>query len=164
MGTRVDPDLAATKASEIVVAFLNSTSIAPDDLPRLVSQVRDALSSEMTPTSVQPGGATHPDIEATPLRSASRPTPAVPVEQSVTPDALISLEDGQRFRSLRRHLMAKYGMTPEAYRQKWDLPPDYPMVAPSYAAARSEVAKRNGLGKVTARTKARKRSGLTATS
>lgn len=157
MGTRVDPDLAATKASEIVVAFLNSTTIAPDDLPRLVSRVRDALSSEAAPTGFKPAAEARTETDAAPVEEAARPTPAVPVEQSVTPDAIISLEDGQRFRSLRRHLMAKYGMTPDAYRQKWGLPPDYPMVAPSYAAERSEVAKRSGLGKAAPRAKARKR-------
>ncbi|MDP3512690.1 MAG: MucR family transcriptional regulator [Polynucleobacter sp.] len=77
---------------------------------------------------------------------ASDPIPAVPVNESVHMEYLISLEDGKHYRSLRRHLMAKYGMTPEAYREKWGLPSSYPMVAPSYAMQRSEVAKRSGLG------------------
>jgi len=72
--------------------------------------------------------------------------PAVPVESSINPDFIYSLEDGKPYRSLRRHLMAKYGMTPDDYRRKWSLPADYPMVAPSFAKQRSEVAKRSGLG------------------
>lgn len=73
--------------------------------------------------------------------------PAVDIEESVTPEYIVSLEDGQKFRSLRRHLMAKYGMTPDDYRQKWNLPADYPMVAPNYAQSRSQIAKRIGLGR-----------------
>jgi predicted transcriptional regulator len=70
----------------------------------------------------------------------------VPIKKSITPDYLISLEDGSRYKSLRRHLTTKYGMTPDEYRAKWGLPKDYPMVAPNYAKARSELAKASGLG------------------
>ena len=73
--------------------------------------------------------------------------PAVPIKKSVTPDYIISLEDGRKFKSLKRHLMTSYGMTPDEYRAKWNLPSDYPMVAPSYSATRSELAKTIGLGR-----------------
>ncbi|MET0258757.1 MAG: MucR family transcriptional regulator, partial [Methylobacterium sp.] len=77
---------------------------------------------------------------------AEKPRPAVSVRKSVTDDYVVCLEDGKRFKSLKRHLMTHYDLTPEAYREKWDLPADYPMVAPSYAAARSRLAKQMGLG------------------
>ena len=72
--------------------------------------------------------------------------PAVPVKKSIHPDYLVCLEDGKRFKSLRRHLRTQYNMTPEQYRDKWNLPPDYPMVAPNYAVTRSQLAKKMGLG------------------
>jgi predicted transcriptional regulator len=76
-----------------------------------------------------------------------KPVPAVPIKSSITQDYLISLEDGKKFRSLKRALAARYGLTPQEYRAKWGLPADYPMVAPGYAAARSELAKQMGLGR-----------------
>jgi predicted transcriptional regulator len=78
--------------------------------------------------------------------AAEKPKPPVPVRKSVQNDYIICLEDGQKFKSLKRHLMTHYGMTPEEYREKWDLPADYPMVAPAYAEARSRLAKEMGLG------------------
>lgn len=78
-----------------------------------------------------------------------RPKPAVPVRRSVTPDYIVCLEDGKKLKMLKRHLRANYGMTPEEYRAKWNLPPDYPMVAPNYAKQRSEFAKKIGLGRKT---------------
>ena len=79
--------------------------------------------------------------------STSEPTkPAVPVKRSVTPEYIVCLEDGKKFKSLKRHLRTQYNMTPEQYREKWGLPPDYPMVAPNYAQARSALAKQMGLG------------------
>ena len=83
-------------------------------------------------------------IEGTP---AELPEPAVPIKKSVTPDYIVSLEDGRKFKSLKRHLQGTYGMTPDEYRAKWGLPRDYPMVAPNYAKARSDLAKRMGLGR-----------------
>ena len=83
-------------------------------------------------------GALHEVVEA--------PTPAVSIKKSITPDFIICLEDGKKFKSLKRHLRTKYDMSPEEYRAKWGLPADYPMVAPNYAAARSELAKAMGLG------------------
>jgi len=75
-------------------------------------------------------------------------TPAVPVKKSITPDYIVCLEDGKKLKMLKRHLMSTYGMTPEQYRAKWDLPRDYPMVAPNYAKVRSDLAKKIGLGKI----------------
>src|SRR5260221_552361 len=85
-----------------------------------------------------PSGHTGPQSDPT--------KPAISVKRSITPDHIVCLEDGKKFKSLKRHLRTQYNMTPEAYREKWDLPPDYPMVAPNYAAARSHLAKQMGLG------------------
>ena len=84
----------------------------------------------------------HGNVEA----PAEAPKPAVPIRKSVTPDYIICLEDGKKFKSLKRHLRTQYNITPEQYREKWGLPPDYPMVAPNYAKARSQLAKDMGLG------------------
>jgi len=78
--------------------------------------------------------------------AAEVPKPAISLKRSVTPEFIVCLEDGKKFKSLKRHLRTQYNMTPEQYREKWSLPPDYPMVAPNYAAARSELAKQMGLG------------------
>lgn len=132
-------------ATDIVVAFLGSRSVDPAELPILVKKVRAALADDADEggavASALEGAATEKAAPAEPL------TPAVPIEDSITPEFLISLEDGKPYRTLRRHLMAKYGMTPEAYRAKWNLPADYPMAAPGFAEARSQIAHRIGLGK-----------------
>ncbi|MBP7705091.1 MAG: MucR family transcriptional regulator [Caulobacter sp.] len=118
--------------TEIVAAYVRRNNLAPSDLPRLIETVHATLGEIATgKTATQ---------EAAPLK------PAVPIRRSVTPDYLISLEDGQRYKSLKRHLSTKYGMTPDEYRAKWGLPKDYPMVAPNYAATRSALAKASGLG------------------
>ncbi len=141
MTERVDPAAAMRMATDIVIAFLGLSAIEPERLPQLVKEVRAALTDEGAPL------AASAPVEAAPAAEAkSSLKPAVPIDKSVFPDLLISLEDGKAYRSLRRHLMTKYGLTPDAYRQKWGLPPDYPMVAPDYARDRSEVAKRIGLG------------------
>ena len=101
------------------------------DLPGLISEVHTALMKVG-------GGAIEIPTEA--------PKPAVPLKKSVTPDYIVCLEDGKKFKSLKRHLRTQYNMTPEQYREKWGLPVDYPMVAPNYAKARSELAKEMGLG------------------
>jgi predicted transcriptional regulator len=117
-------------AADIVSAYVTKNSVPTSDLPRLISEVHGALT-----------GLTKPQTpEAVPL------APAVSVKKSITPDYIICLEDGKRFKSLKRHLRTQYDMTPEQYRSKWSLPTDYPMVAPNYAAARSELAKSMGLG------------------
>ena len=130
-------ELLIELTAEIVAAYVSNNSVAANDLPNVISQVHAAL-----------GGATTP-VEET----VEKPKPAVPVRRSIQSDYLICLEDGQKFKSLKRHLMTHYGLTPEQYREKWDLPADYPMVAPSYAEARSRLAKEMGLGQKRKRSK-----------
>lgn len=115
----------------IVSAYVSNNSVAAGEIPNLINQVHGAL---MRVSSGQP------EAPAEPLR------PAVPVKRSVHPDYIVCLEDGKKFKSLKRHLRTQYDITPEQYREKWSLPPDYPMVAPNYAAARSQLAKQMGLG------------------
>ena len=117
--------------AEIVAAYVENNTIAMGDLPGLIQGVHRAL------ISVSAG---QDAVEAAPKE------PAVPVRRSITPDHLVCLEDGRKFKSLKRHLRTKYNMSPEDYRAKWGLAKDYPMVAPNYAKARSELAKQMGLG------------------
>ena len=117
--------------AEVVAAYVSNNSLPVAELPALVSDVYGALGRTSAPVQ-QP--------------QAEKPKPAVPVKKSVTDDYIICLEDGKKFKSLKRHLMTHYNLTPEEYREKWDLPADYPMVAPNYAAARSRLAKQMGLG------------------
>ena len=118
-------------AADIVSAYVSNNSVPSGELPSLISDVHLAL--------VKVGGNAG---EA----PAEAPKPAVSVKKSITPDYIVCLEDGKKFKSLKRHLRTQYSMTPEQYREKWDLPADYPMVAPNYAAARSQLAKQMGLG------------------
>src|SRR5215211_7069028 len=118
-------------AAEIVAAFVTNNSVTTSDMPALIVSVHAALQN------VANGGA---------QKTPEPLTPAVPIKKSITPDFLISLEDGRRYKSLKRHLRTSYDMTPEQYRAKWGLPSDYPMVAPNYAKARSQLAKTMGLG------------------
>ncbi len=128
MGTSNPIELAA----EIVAAFVSNNSVPTSELSTLIQAVHTAV------TGLADGGeSAPPQVEAK--------APAVSVRKSVTPDYLICLDDGKQFKSLRRHL-AGLGMTPEQYRAKWKLPADYPMVAPNYAAQRSALAKKIGLG------------------
>src|SRR3954470_17453749 len=117
--------------AEIVSAFVSNNSVAAGDIPALINQVHSAL------LRVSAGGKETP---AAPLK------PVVSVKKSITPDYLVCVEDGKKFKSLKRHLRTQYSMTPEQYREKWGLPADYPMVAPNYAVARSKLAKEMGLG------------------
>lgn len=117
--------------ASIVSAYVTKNSVPMANLAGLVSSVHQSL--QKLSVAAEP--------EPLPV------TPAVPVKKSVTPDYIISLEDGRKFKSLKRHLATHYGMTPEQYRAKWSLPADYPMVAPNYAATRSELAKTMGLGR-----------------
>jgi len=117
--------------ADIVSAYVGNNSVSAVDLPNLIQSVHRALAG--VSTNAEP-------IEAAPKE------PAVPVRKSITPDYLICLEDGRKFKSLKRHLRTKYNMSPEEYRAKWGLPKDYPMVAPNYAKARSDLAKQMGLG------------------
>jgi predicted transcriptional regulator len=118
-------------AADIVAAFVSNNSVPAADLPSLITSVHSALGG------LGRGAATE---QAEPL------TPAVPIKKSIMPDYLVCLEDGKKFKSLKRHLRTRYGLSPEDYRARWNLPHDYPMVAPNYAAARSELAKTMGLG------------------
>jgi predicted transcriptional regulator len=117
--------------AEIVSAYVSNNPVPAADMPGLINQVHTAL------TRISAG---HADAQPEPLK------PAVSVKKSITPDYIVCLEDGKKFKSLKRHLRTQYNMTPEQYRDKWGLPPDYPMVAPNYAAARSQLAKQMGLG------------------
>ena len=126
-----------TLTTEIVSAYVSHNSISLADLPGLISKVYGALRELVAPSAVP---------ESAPAQTA---VPAVSIRKSITPDYLICLDDGRRLKSLKRHL-AQLGMTPEQYRAKWKLPPDYPMVAPNYSATRAALAKANGLGRTAA--------------
>ena len=117
--------------AEIVSAYVSNNKLVAADLPSLIEETFDAL-HQAASKSVQP------------LKEDLKP--AVPSKKSVTPDYIICLEDGKKFKSLRRHLRIHYGLTPDEYREKWGLPYDYPMVAPNYAKKRSALAKKIGLG------------------
>lgn len=117
--------------AEVVSAYVGNNSIASSALPEVISSVYGAFKALMAPA---------------PAPEAERPVPAISVKKSVTPDYLISLEDGRRYKSLKRHLGGR-GLSPEQYRTKWGLPADYPMVASNYAKQRSELARSMGLGR-----------------
>ena len=126
------PELLAMTA-QIVAAYAGRNDVAATDLPALIDKVYGCLTRQ---------AAEEPAAEPAPPRKA-----AIPINRSVTPDYLVCLEDGKRLKMLKRHLRAAYGLTPEEYRAKWGLPPDYPMVAPNYAKERSAFAKKIGLGR-----------------
>ena len=119
--------------ADIVSAYVTNNTLPAEALPDLIEHVYKSVDGLSRPDDAEPTG---PKTE-----------PAVSIVDSLTDDYLICLEDGQQFQSLKRHLRVKYNMTPEAYREKWGLPRDYPMVAPNYAKRRSELAKKTGLGK-----------------
>ncbi|MDB3952844.1 MucR family transcriptional regulator [Alphaproteobacteria bacterium] len=116
--------------SEITSAHVSNNTVALSDLPGLIEQIYKTLAI----IGGVDGGA------------SDRPTPAVPVKKSITPDYIVCLEDGKKLKMLKRHLKTAYNMTPEEYRERWGLSPDYPMVAPNYAKQRSRLAKEIGLG------------------
>jgi predicted transcriptional regulator len=118
--------------ANIVSAYVSNNTVSSGEIPALIGQVYAAL------MRVSNGGQLATPAE--PLK------PAVPVKRSITAEHIVCLEDGKKFKSLKRHLRTQYDMTPDQYRAKWGLPPDYPMVAPNYAAARSQLAKQMGLG------------------
>lgn len=118
-------------AADIVSAYVGANQVQPQEIPNLIRTVYAALREV----------SGKPTLAAEPVQE-----PAIAVKKSVTPDFIICLEDGKKFKSLKRHLRTRYGMTPEEYRLKWNLPHDYPMVAPNYAKARSDLAKKMGLG------------------
>jgi predicted transcriptional regulator len=128
--TAGSPDFTALTA-EIVSAYVAKNALRAADIPDLIASVHRALQGLNAPQQVEP----------------EKREPPVPIRKSITPDHLISLEDGRRYKSLKRHLAGR-GLTPQAYREKWGLPRDYPMVAPNYAKQRSELAKSLGLGQI----------------
>jgi predicted transcriptional regulator len=132
--------------ADIVSAYVSNNSVAQADLPSLLSQVY-ATFGRLAQGSF---------LEAPPVVKL---TPAVPIRKSITPDYIVSLEDGKKFKSLKRHLATSFNMTPDEYRTKWGLPPDYPMVAPNYAKSRSELAKQAGLGQARRSVRGRKSVG-----
>ena len=117
--------------ADIVSAYVSNNAVAASDIAGLISQVHAALLRVTTGQG---------ETSSEPLK------PAVPIKRSITPEHIVCLEDGKKFKSLKRHLRTQYNMTPEQYREKWGLAADYPMVAPNYAAARSQLAKQMGLG------------------
>ncbi len=116
---------------EVVGSYVGSNALAAADLPKVIEMVHSAMHG------LSVDGETGADVQL---------TPAVPVKKSVKPDHIVCLEDGRKFKSLKRHLRTKYDLSPDEYRRRWGLPADYPMVAPDYARERSELAKRMGLG------------------
>ena len=120
-----------TLAGDIVAAFVSNNSIHASELPNLIELVHGSLKTIVAPK---------------PEPVAPVQAPAVPIKKSITDEYLICLEDGKKFKSLKRHLQQAFGLSPEEYRAKWGLPRDYPMVAPGYAAKRSQLAKESGLG------------------
>jgi predicted transcriptional regulator len=130
MTERVKTSELLSLSTNIVAAHVSNNSVAVSDLPQLIRDVYETLSA------VQGGGE----------REAERPTPAVSIKRSITPDHIVCLEDGKQLKMLKRHLKTAYNMTPEEYRERWGLASDYPMVAPNYAKQRSKLAKQIGLG------------------
>lgn len=131
--SEIDKERLMKMAADIVAAYVTNNAVTAEDLPKLFEDVFEGL-NKVAKTEELGEGEFLQD-------------PAVPIADSLSDDAIICLEDGQSFQSLKRHLRVKYNLTPEAYRKKWGLPHDYPMVAPNYAKRRSALAKKTGLGK-----------------
>jgi predicted transcriptional regulator len=129
-----------TLASDIVAAHVSNNSVSVEDLPSLITNVYGALAGL---------GQAAPAPEPA-------PEPAVSIRASIKPDYIVCLEDGKKLKMLKRHLMTHYNLTPDQYRQRWNLPADYPMVAPNYAEKRRELAKKIGLGRKPGPRKGRK--------
>jgi predicted transcriptional regulator len=125
------PDHYIELTANIVSAYVSNNIVPANELSSLINQVHAALAQV---SGEGPVGRQEPA------------RPAIPIKKSITSDHIVCLEDGKKFKSLKRHLRSQYNMSPEQYREKWGLPPDYPMVAPNYAAARSRLAKQMGLG------------------
>ena len=130
-------DTLLTLTADIVAAHVSNNSVAVNDLPNLIQNVHSALSG----------------ISGSNAAPEPRPEPKVSIRSSVKPDYIVCLEDGKRLKMLKRHLMTHYNMTPDQYRQKWGLSPEYPMVAPNYAEQRRTLAKSIGLGTKRKRTR-----------
>jgi predicted transcriptional regulator len=128
--------------SDIVAAYVSNNSVAASDLPAVIKNIHATLGAL--------SGVSSPE-------SLTSQKPAVPVKKSITNEYIVCLEDGKKLKMLKRYLRSNYGLTPEEYRAKWGLPADYPMVAPNYAAQRSEFAKKIGLGRNAPAHKGRRR-------
>jgi len=131
MSDTTSPTQFIALTADIVSAYVSNNTVPANDIPNLINQVHLAL--------LRVSGGQN-ETQPEPLK------PAISVKKSITPEYIVCLEDGKKFKSLKRHLRTQYNMTPEQYREKWQLPTDYPMVAPNYAAARSQLAKQMGLG------------------
>jgi predicted transcriptional regulator len=131
MGEQMSAPSYIELAADIVSAYVSNNSVSANELPSLIGDIHNALLRVSS-------GVLETSSEAL--------KPAISVKKSITPDYIICLEDGKKFKSLKRHLRTQYNMSPEDYREKWGLPSDYPMVAPNYAQARSQLAKQMGLG------------------
>ncbi|HEY1961486.1 MAG TPA: MucR family transcriptional regulator [Rhizomicrobium sp.] len=130
-------------ASDIIAAYVSNNPVPVSELPGMIKNVHAMLGGLVTGN-----GSDSPTSQK----------PAVPVKKSITPDYIVCLEDGKKLKMLKRYLRSNYSLSPEEYRSKWGLPADYPMVAPNYAAQRSEFAKKIGLGRTSTSTKSRRRS------
>ncbi len=130
MSDETSRDQLLNLTAEVVSSYVSHNAVSPEDVTTIIDQVYKAFSSVGSESSL----------------TADRPQPAVPIKRSITDDYLICLEDGKKLKMLKRHLKSAYNMTPEEYRERWGLPADYPMVAPSYAKKRSKLAKDIGLG------------------
>lgn len=131
MTEKISPNELLSMTTEIVSAHLSNNTVAVADIPQLIKLVYTSLATQ--------GVEEQKEVQ-------EKPVPAVPIKKSVMNDYIICLEDGKKLKMLKRHLKTRYNMTPEEYRKKWGLPDDYPMVAPAYAAQRSSLAKKIGLG------------------
>ena len=130
-------------ASDIIAAYVSNNPVPVSELPGMIKSVHSTLGG------LASAGGSH---------SMTSQKPAVPVKKSITPEYIISLEDGKKLKMLKRYLRSNYNLSPEQYRAKWGLPADYPMVAPNYSAQRSEFAKKIGLGRTSTSRKSRRRS------
>jgi predicted transcriptional regulator len=126
-----------SQTAQIVSSHLSNNPVTQDQIPSLIREVYGTL--------INLGGQPI-SIEGREIQAEDRPSPAVPIKKSVFPDHIVCLEDGKKLKMLKRHLMTSYQMSPDDYRKRWNLPPDYPMVAPNYAQTRSSLAKKIGLG------------------
>jgi len=130
MESTEQPNDLLALTTEIVAAHVSNNTVAVTDLPQLINQIYNSLAN----------------IGTAPATPAARPQPAVSIKKSIQPDYIVCLEDGKKLKMLKRHLKTAYNMSPEAYRERWGLSSDYPMVAPNYARQRSRLAKEIGLG------------------
>ncbi len=131
MEDNVEQGALVELTADIVSAYVSNNTLVPTDLPGMIDDIYEALNRAALKAAL-------------PVKEELKP--AVSIKKSITPDYIICLEDGKKFKSLKRHLRTHYDLSPEEYRDKWGLPHDYPMVAPNYAAARSQLAKKMGLG------------------